>query len=305
VTPARLAASRTLARHFNSAFSRGVGYEAQPPGPAFEKDRIRGYFIDFRAKTTSPSAAEPGGLVPAGLAQLALGWWERMLGGESHAREEFERVCDLCVKRAERHGEELRWRYETVSPKYPPSESGRYSSLAQAQMASVFVRAHVALDESYYADRALAAIRPLLETSSEMVAETPDGPVLEEAPSEPPSHVLNGWIYALWGLHDVEVALGLKRAGEMKAASIECLRKKLPSYDIGWWTKYSLYPHRLADLAKPFYHRLHVDQLDVMYRLTGIADFREAGSRWRTYDTPVRRVAVIAQKAAFVATGFA
>jgi hypothetical protein len=243
--------------------------------------------------------------VPAGLAQLALGWWERLLDGEPHAREEFERVCDLCVQRAEEHGDEFLWRYEGGSPKYRESEASHYSSLAQAQMASVFVRAYVATQEPRYADSAYRAIRPLLDTTSALVAETPDGPVLEEAPSDPPSHILNGWIYALWGLHDVEVALGLEQAGEMKAASIECLRKKLPSYDTGWWTKYSLYPHRLDDLAKPFYHRLHVEQIGVMYSLTGVAEFRDFADRWRGYDTPARRVAVIAQKALFVASGYA
>ena len=294
-----------LARHLNSALSRGAGYEAQPAGAAFERDGIGGYFIDFRAKTTSSSAVRPDRLVPAGLAQLALGWWERSVAGEPGALAEFRRVCALCLDRAERHGDELRWRYEGGSPKYQGSESSHYSCLAQAQMASVFVRAHAADGDSLYADSAVAAVRSLHDPRSGLLVETSDGPALEEAPSEPPSLILNGWIYAIWGLHDVEVGLGDAHAGEMKAASIDCLRRKLPSYDVGWWTKYSLYPHRLPDLAKPFYHRLHVDQLDVMHRLTALPEFGELARRWRGYDTPARRVAVIAQKAIFVASGYA
>ena len=287
-----------------SAFSRGVGYEAHLPGAFVETDRIHGYFIDMRAKTVSPSAAEPEKLLPTGLAQLALGWWERMLAGEAGAEARFLPLCDLLADRAERRGEELRWRYDMGSRKYR-LEPPQYSAMAQAQAASVFVRAYTHTSDERYADLALRSILPLLEVSSDLVIETEFGPVLEEAPSEPPSQILNGWIYALWGLRDVYIALRDTRAKEMLAASTDCLLATLPRYDIGWWTKYSLYPHRLPDLAKPFYHRLHVDQLEAMQHLTGIGEFGATATRWRGYDTPTRRVAAVAQKAAFVASGYA
>jgi hypothetical protein len=73
------------------------------------------------------------------------------------------------------------------------------------------------------------------------------------------------------------------------------------SYDVGWWSRYSLYPHRLPDLAKPFYHRLHVHQLEVTARLVGEAELAETARRWAAYDTAPKRVGAIAQKALFVA----
>ena len=45
----RLPAHRLL-RHWNSVFSRGVGYETTPPGRAYEGDRVAGYYIDFRGR---------------------------------------------------------------------------------------------------------------------------------------------------------------------------------------------------------------------------------------------------------------
>jgi heparosan-N-sulfate-glucuronate 5-epimerase len=300
-----LSPSRALPikKHLNSAFSRGVGYERQPPGSFFETDRVRGYFIDFRAKTMSPTAAAPDKLLPAGLAQLALGFWDRSLAGDREATKGFYQVCDLIEKRAEPYGNELRWRYDVRIPKYR-LEPPHYSALAQAQVASVFVRAYSLTADPRHAEVALAAIRPLLDVRSDLVSVTADGPVPEESPSQPPSHILNGWIYALWGLREVQLALGEPLAGDMLAASIACLRVKLPTYDVGWWTKYSLYPHLLADLAKPFYHRLHVDQLEILYRLTGFSDFRETADRWRQYDTPFRRGGAVLHKALFVATGY-
>jgi heparosan-N-sulfate-glucuronate 5-epimerase len=291
-------------KHLNSAFSLGAGYEPQPPGSFFDTDRVRGYFIDFRAKTTSPTAVQPDKLLPAGLAQLALGFWERSLAGDCQATTKFFQVCDVIERRAESYGKELRWRYDMPIAKYR-LEPPHYSALAQAQIASVFIRAHLLSGDPRHAEVALAAIRPLLDMRSDLVAATADGPVPEETPSQPPSHILNGWIYALWGLWEVHMALGNSVARDMFVASIGCLRIKLSAYDVGWWSKYSLYPHVLADLAKPFYHRLHVDQLEILYRLTGFSDFAKTARRWQQYDTPSRRVASVLHKALFVATDYA
>jgi heparosan-N-sulfate-glucuronate 5-epimerase len=289
---------------WNSAFSHGVGYESQPAGSFFETDRVGGYFIDFRAKTVSPSAADPENLLPTGLAQLALGWWERILAGDRGAREEFYRLCAMLEKTAEADDDEMRWRYEVRSRKYH-LELPWYSAMAQAQIASVFVRAFTLSDNHHHADLATCAIAPLLAADSDLVAQTEDGPVLEEAPSEPASHILNGWIYAIWGLWDVDVALNQPKVRELLDASMKCLLMKLPSYDVGWWTRYSLFPHRLPDLAKPFYHRLHIDQLEVLYRLTENSVFRETARRWDEYDTPLHRAVATSQKALFVATRYA
>jgi hypothetical protein len=76
--------------------------------------------------------------------------------------------------------------------------------------------------------------------------------------------------------------------------------RKLPQYDVGWWSKYSLYPHRLPDLAKPFYHRLHVTQLDVLYRLTGIDEFRARAARWRSFDRAPAVFTAVTSKVPFV-----
>jgi heparosan-N-sulfate-glucuronate 5-epimerase len=292
-----------LARHWNSAFSRGVGYERTPPGTHLGLEGVDGYYLDFREKTVSPSAADPAALVPAGVAQLALGHWERALEQEDGAAERFLATCARLRDTAAVESDALVWRYPMPLPKYR-LDRGWVSALAQAQAASAFVRAHVRTGDQQWADAALAAIRPLVdETSPSVLARLPAGPVPEECPSDPPSAILNGWIYAIWGLRDVAVGLGSTAAARMLDATVACLVEILPRYDTGWWSRYSLYPSRLPDLAKPFYHRLHVDQLAVMSRLTGESRFMRTAERWRAYDVPSRRVAAIAQKTAFVAAG--
>jgi hypothetical protein len=179
------------------------------------------------------------------------------------------------------------------------------SALAQGQAASAFVRAHLVDGSGRYAELAKAAAAPLMqEGPPSVVARLPGGPALEECPTEPPSLILNGWIYAAWGLRDV--AFGLESAEAMDAfdATVRCLLANLDRYDAGWWSRYSLYPHRLPDLAKPFYHRLHVDQLTVLAAQTGDARCADLAATWREYDTAWGRLRLLAQKAAFVASGY-
>jgi len=294
---------RRVLRHLNSALSSGVGYEVTPPGEFFDASAIRGYYIDFRAKTTSPSAGAPERLLPAGLAQLALGWWERSLAGEAGAADAFRHTCAVLEDRAERRDGHLLWPYDIVVRKYPFAWPP-YSALAQAQAASVFVRAYLLSGDDNDAELARRASRSLVDDSFGLVSRTVNGPVLEESAGEPPSHILNGWIYALWGLRDVAVALEDDPAAAMYEASLGCLRQTIDRYDVGWWTRYSLYPHTLPDLAKPFYHRLHVDQLGILHRLTGFADFDEIAHRWRAYDTPQNVARAVAHKFLFVASGY-
>ena len=126
-------------------------------------------------------------------------------------------------------------------------------------------------------------------------------PALEEAPSRPASLILNGWIFALWGLFDVAIGLGDARARALFDESAAALEQTLPAYDTGGWSLYSLFPHPFADLAKPFYHRLHGDQLEVLGHLTGTPSFAAAAERFRGYEARrVRRAAVAANKMVFV-----
>jgi heparosan-N-sulfate-glucuronate 5-epimerase len=294
----------SLRRHFDSAFSLGTGYERTPPGSFVANHAVAGYYLDFREKTVSAFAADPASRLPVTVAQLALGWWERHLAGEGGARARFEEMVELLRASATYEDGRALWLHTVVDWKYE-LELPYISGLAQGQAASVFVRAHLLGGRDEDAELAVAAAAPLIERDGwTVVADTELGPGLEEAPTSPPSLILNGWVYALWALRDLALGLSHEGARTMLAGSTECLTRTLPSYDVGWWTRYSLYPHALPDLAKPFYHRLHVWQAEMMARLTGRSEFAAAAARWRNYDTPVRRVAAVAQKAAFVASRY-
>jgi heparosan-N-sulfate-glucuronate 5-epimerase len=103
-------------------------------------------------------------------------------------------------------------------------------------------------------------------------------------PSRPPHHILNGHIFALFGLHDYARSTGDARASELFEKGVDAVRKRLPDYDLGIWSKYSLNPHSgwrdHWNVAAPIYQQVHVDQLRFLHAITGDSIFEKWAARW-------------------------
>jgi len=280
-------------RGLRALTARGVGYEPQPIGPQFRSHEAYGYFVDLRAKTKADVPLEAH--FPASLAQLALGWWERAIAGDTDAGAAFDIVVGRIHATAVSTDGRLLWPYDVDLPKY--RISGRwFSAMAQGQMASVLVRAAIRGDASA-ADAARAAVVDLVAGEGPLRRLASEGPILQEAPSSPPSDILNGWLYALWGLHDVAVGLGEPDAAQAWQAGVEAVRGRVALYDTGWWSLYSLLPGRVADIAHPFYHRLHITQLRATARAVGAEDLDRVAARWDAYDSARGRRKALGLKA--------
>jgi hypothetical protein len=266
--------------------------EPQRLAPFDPGDPASGYYNDLTAKPRafgSPAAAlralaetPESGLVPVTVAQLGLGAWQ--LG--------WTEVAEAAADRLEAHADAdgllpHRFRFAHTYPLDPPW----HSAMAQGEAASLFVRVR-------RPGAARRAVASLLDPASPLVAETPEGPVLQEYPTDPPSHVLNGWIFALWGLYDA----GGEGTAERDAfvLGVRALEARLPRYRLLLdWSRYDLYPrHPLVHAASPFYHRLHVAQLEATNRLFPSDVFAEQAGRWRAAGFTSRGIA-LARKAAF------
>ena len=176
------------------------------------------------------------------------------------------------------------------------------SAMAQAEAASLLVRAATSLDEPRLVTLGERAIAPILAVDSPLVTATPEGPVLQEYPTSPASHVLNGWIFALWGLYDVAcLASNGHRVHGLLQDSVDALARRLPQYTIGTlWSRYDLYPHPLANRSSPFYHRLHIEQLAALAELFPHPVFAETAARWEHGASLWRtRASAVAAKVAF------
>ncbi len=176
------------------------------------------------------------------------------------------------------------------------------SAMAQGEGASLLARLHLAGGEERWASAARLALRPMLLPPAEggALAHLHGGRFVEEYPTSPPSYVLNGAIFAIWGFHDVSEALGDTDAGERFTELAATLVGALGDYDTGYWSRYDLYPHPIANVASSAYHALHINQLTALERQVADPALRETRERWERYmASRTSRWRAFAAKAAF------
>ncbi|HZR56199.1 MAG TPA: D-glucuronyl C5-epimerase family protein [Terriglobales bacterium] len=182
-------------------------------------------------------------------------------------------------------------------------EAPWHSGLAQGQGISLLVRAHAETGDVRYreaADRAFQSfLKPITEGGITFTDERGDL-WFEEYIVSPPTHILNGFIWAAWAVYDYFLATGDELAQRFFRNSIETLRNNLHCYDAGFWSLYEDSGTRLPMLASPFYHQLHIVQLHVLHRITGEDIFQQYADKWERYaKSPSKRTRALCYKSAF------
>jgi hypothetical protein len=178
-----------------------------------------------------------------------------------------------------------------------------YSGLAQGAGISVLLRAYQMTGDQAYFEAARNAFRSFTIDVSEggVACHDEQGRLwFEEYIVSPPTHILNGFMWALWGVYDYFVASGDVRARELFDSAVQTLHGRLSDFDTGFWSLYEQSGTRLRMIASPFYHSLHIVQLRVMERLTGDKIFGEFADRWNSYRASrMNRMRALVQKALF------
>ncbi len=242
---------------------------------------------------------------PIAIAQYGLGnynrWrWEgeedrrrRFLEAASWMRDNLE-PNDAGIPVWKHHFD---WEYRTPMP------SGWYSALSQGQGLSLLVRAWLETGDDSYMEAAHDAFASfLLEMEEGGVVHTdPDGVLwFEETVVDPPTHILNGYLWAAWGVYDYMLVTDRPEARRVWEDAVRTLSTELDRFDIGYWSLYDEAGTRIPNAASRFYHALHVVQLRIMHRLTGLDVFRERAERWDAWQrSPVRRRLAWAHKVLF------
>jgi heparosan-N-sulfate-glucuronate 5-epimerase len=178
-----------------------------------------------------------------------------------------------------------------------------YSGLAQGQGISLLVRAYAETGNAEYLDSARRAFDSFLKSTTEggvIFHDERNQSWVEEYIVSPPTHILNGFIWAAWGIRDYFLATKDGDAEELFEQVVKTLLSNLPKYDLGFWSLYEQSGTRLPMLASRFYHKLHIVQLRVMYRLTGQELFADFADRWQAYaDRRSNRARALCYKSIF------
>ena len=241
---------------------------------------------------------------PIAVAQFALAWMNRELEGAPDARRRWTPSADWLVANLVRNrgGVEV-WMHHFDWPYRETLRNPWYSGLAQGQGVSALLRAGRISGEGRYteaAERAFRAIETPIGEGGVLYFDEAGDPWIEEYLVTPPSHILNGFLWALWGVHDMVKLGGSSTAGELFTRCIATVRRNLHRFDNGYWSLYEIRPSGMQMPTSAFYHSLHIVQLDITARLTGDPAFAEMATRWRGYaDDRLKRTRALVAKALF------
>ena len=288
---------------------RLAGSLVLPVGPRWRAGAVAGYPVDLSVKSEEPEwprewmvlgggGGADGSVVSVGtvmaermiynnVVQWGLGCFERYLAGDGErwlggALELGGYLVEAQERGGRYHGG---WLHRFVFPHTYPLHRPWLSAMAQGQGASLLLRLYGETGDEAFAEAARRALRPLRVPVSAggTLASVGGGPFLEEYPTDPSSFVLNGTFFALWGLQEVAVALDDEQAAALFEEALEVLARELGRWDTGYWSRYDLFPHRVSNLANPFYHRLHITLLCAMHRAAPRAEFAAAIARFEDY----------------------
>jgi heparosan-N-sulfate-glucuronate 5-epimerase len=281
-------------------------------------DQLGEYYMPFLEKAGYAGAHDAGGIPlldyhgkiglqynPIAIAQWGLGNFNLHLKSNNaeHKRKALA-AANWLVKHLEPNAYGVPvwnhlfdWEYRT------PLRAPWYSGLAQGQGISLLVRVAQATGNSEYLDAAARAFIGFSKSTQEggVVFTDEFGDIwFEEYIVSPPTHILNGFIWAAWGVYDFFLATKDKAAQDLFDRAVETLRKNLERYDLGFWSLYELSDTLLPMVASPFYHQLHVTQLRLMYRLSGDEVFGRYADRWAAYArSRAKRTRALCYKGAF------
>ncbi len=154
------------------------------------------------------------------------------------------------------------------------------SALTQGQAISILVRGAAYTGRHEYLDWAGRAARVLMDSDLPIVWRGDDGAVFfEEYPCTPPSHVLNGCLFAWLGLWDYARATGDPEVRAFCLKAVADISATVPRYEVAGWTRYDVHQERPTS---PGYQEIHTALAET---LAGIfpADpaWRDRARRWR------------------------
>jgi hypothetical protein len=293
-------------------------HETPELNPNLSTHELGEYYMVFASKADYPGAYDENGIPmldyhgeigpqynPIAIAQWGLGNFN--LYGRTGDRSRLEKTllcADWLVRSLETnpHGLSV-WNHHFDWEYRDTLRAPWYSGLAQGQGISLLLRAHRATGETRYAEaarKAFASFQCPVSRGGVTFTDEQGSVWFEEYLVDPPTHILNGFLWAAWGVYDYALAAGDSQARELFTQAVETLRRNLPRYDTGFWSLYEQSGTRLKMLASPFYHQLHILQLRVMHRLTGEAFFAEYADRWERYArNPLHRARAICYKSLF------
>lgn len=267
----------------NMCTGKSVYHVCQSEGQIYAKNTIKGYYNNLTEKVTRfgflddriPQTKVDNGeelYFSTAIFQYGLGSYDLfLLHKDDKMLKKVIACANWAVDNQKHNGGWITLDFK--DPEYP------YSSMAQGEGISLLLRAYKETkDEKYLigAQKAKDFMLIPLEKGGTTKYQG-DEIYLYEFTNEP--LVLNGWIFSIWGLWDYVMFFQDNEVKKILDATLLTLEKTLSNYDLKYWSKYDIEKR----IASPFYHKLHIAQLRVMYDLTGKEVYLKYANKWEKY----------------------
>ncbi len=241
---------------------------------------------------------------PVSILQLGLGAWQLDRDTPGEGWEHVARSVTAWISADATDDGLLTYRFDM--PHTFELAAPWASALAQGQAASLLVRMPGVLPPTRDAELLGLLAGTLLGDAGGLLVELPEGPILEEYPTSPPSLVLNGAVFATFGLLDLAACERLapdlaERCEQMARATADTIAATLGEWELpSGWTAYDRHPHPIRHVASPFYHDLHVELVGVLAELLPDPAFAVHLERWQAArERRLTVAAAVARKVAF------
>lgn len=247
-------------------FGKSILHVNQTLGLQFKPGEVYGYFNNLTEKVTKdvdalrneslPKMFDDNGrevIFPVSIFQYGLGAFDLML---EHKKDIYSRQFWRCVEWAYKNqNDEGAW---SMGDYIPPEEP--YGAMCQGEGASLLLRAYKLSNNKEYLKRAIRAIdfmlRPLEKGGTSVYSK--NDLVLLEFTNRP--CVFNGWVFAIFGLYDLTLIIDADKYHNALNKTVTTLRNSLNLWDCGYWSLYN----EKGMIASPFYHNLHIAQLEAL-----------------------------------------
>ena len=261
---------------------KSVDHAKQGLGKQFRPGELSGYFNDLTNKVLMqpglldseelPSIKTESGTIfqfPVAIFQYGLGAYDcYLLRQEDKYLKKFRQCCDWAVKTNKEDGS-----WDNFSFVY---KDNPYGAMCQGEGVSLLLRGYKEFnDERYFKVAKKALDYMLTPIESGGTTKYVEGmPVFLEYTHKPP--VLNGWIFALFGLRDYVIFTADIYYATILDKAMDQLANSLSNYDAKFWSYYN----SGGLFASPFYHNLHINQMKALYIATGNTIFKSYGEKW-------------------------
>lgn len=254
----------------------------QNMGTQFIPGKLNGYFNNLTEKVTLqpellenssiPTVLAENGeniLFPVAIFQYGLGSYDLYLSThDSKYLEKFRQCSDWAIENQEPSGA---WNnFFFIYPNHP------YGAMCQGEAASLLIRAYKEFSDEKYYIASKAALDFMTNISNDSCTQKVDNHqfIFLEYTHRPV--VLNGWIFALFGLYDFLLIDKNFEYETMLKETINTLITMLELFDCGYWSMYDLD----GRIASPFYHKLHIAQMKALFLISGRSEFQNYAKKW-------------------------